>query len=135
MDICQARSYRTISWLLRNSADQERDVLKVRDLFFLLSVASDWDTLVALAQKDIQETNWIYASPLGESADSVISRVQVLASSCPCTPSGTVARCFPWPNGNRYTTGTPSGPRRSSRTSSRFFVRGHGEPPFSFHSQ
>src|SRR5207244_4046673 len=44
--------------------------------------------------------------------------VRASASSVQRTPSGSDARCFPWPSGSLYSTGTPSGSRCSSSTSS-----------------
>ena len=41
------------------------------------------------------------------------------------TPSGSAARCFPWPKGSLYNTGTPSGSRCFSSTSSIDLVLGH----------
>src|SRR5207247_11285399 len=51
--------------------------------------------------------------------------VRASASSVQMTPRGRVARCFPWPNGSLYITGTCRGSRCSSSTSSIDFVRGH----------
>ena len=51
--------------------------------------------------------------------------VRASASSVHVTPSGSVARCFPWPKGSLYITGTCRGSRCSSSTSSSDFVRGH----------
>ena len=51
------------------------------------------------------------------------------ASSVAVTPSGSVARCLPWPSGRLWMTGTPSGPSRSSSTSSIDFTRGKSFEP------